>query len=69
MDLLIRFAVERQYRRIILWTVSLLAEARRLYEKNDFTLVEEHNSDIWGMRLVEQKFEKGLAGVQMFAVK
>jgi GNAT superfamily N-acetyltransferase len=55
-NLLIDFALEKNYRRIILWTVSLLEEARRLYEKNGFALVEEHESEIWGKLLTEQKF-------------
>ncbi|MCX6225674.1 MAG: GNAT family N-acetyltransferase [Bacteroidia bacterium] len=59
-NLLIRFAVENNYQRIILWTVSLLEEARRLYEKNGFTLEEEHETKIWGRDLVEQKFTKRL---------
>jgi GNAT superfamily N-acetyltransferase len=57
-DRLIIFAVERKYQRIILWTVSLLAEARRLYEKNGFVLEKEHETEIWGMRLTEQKYVK-----------
>lgn len=59
-DLLISFAEERHYCRIILWTVSLLLEARHLYEKNGFILEEEHESLIWGKELVEQKFTKVL---------
>jgi GNAT superfamily N-acetyltransferase len=55
-NLLISFAAERYYRKIILWTVSLLEEARRLYEKNGFTLEEEHETEIWGRVLIEQKF-------------
>jgi GNAT superfamily N-acetyltransferase len=58
--LLIGFAVEKKYQKIILWTVSLLEEARRLYEKNGFVLSEEHSTLIWGRALVEQKFLKRL---------
>ena len=57
---LIKFAEEMNYQRIILWTVSLLGEARRLYEKNGFVLEEEHETKIWGSELVEQKFAKRL---------
>jgi len=57
---LIKFAEEMNYQRIILWTVSLLGEARRLYEKNGFVLEEEHDTKIWGSELVEQKFAKRL---------
>jgi len=59
-NLLIGFAVEKNYQRIILWTVSLLDEARRVYERNGFVLEEEHKTKIWGSELVEQKFTKRL---------
>lgn len=57
-SLLIDFAIENNYQRIILWTVSLLEEARRLYERNGFVLVEEHETHLWGKTLVEQKYAK-----------
>ena len=59
-SLLIGFATERNYRKIILWTVSLLEEARRLYERNGFALEEEHETEIWGRLLIEQKFGRRL---------
>ena len=59
-DRLIIFAREQNYQRIILWTVSLLTEARRVYERNGFKLVVEHPTSIWGKVLVEQKFVKEL---------
>jgi GNAT superfamily N-acetyltransferase len=55
-SLLIQFAREKNYGSIILWTVSLLEDARRLYEKNGFVLEELHLSNIWGMELMEQKY-------------
>jgi RimJ/RimL family protein N-acetyltransferase len=58
--LLIDFATENGYKRIILWTVSLLEDARRVYERNGFALEEELVSNIWGKELVEQKFVKRL---------
>ena len=61
MNFLITFAVEKQYQRIILWTVSLLDEARRVYERNGFQLEEEIASRIWGQDLVEQKFVKQIS--------
>ena len=61
MNFLITFAVEKQYQRIILWTVSLLDDARRVYERNGFVLEEEIASRIWGQDLVEQKFVKYLS--------
>lgn len=58
MNLLTAFAVEKQYKRIILWTVSLLDEARGVYERNGYVLEEEHESRIWGRELIEQKYVK-----------
>jgi len=55
-SLLLQFAREKNYSSIILWTVSLLEEARRLYEKNGFVLEEQHQSNIWGRELMEQKY-------------
>jgi GNAT superfamily N-acetyltransferase len=59
-NLLISFAIEKKYQRIILWTVSLLGEARRMYEKNGFELVEEQAGFLWGRDIVEQKFSRTL---------
>jgi len=55
-SLLIGFAREQGYQQIILWTVSLLEEARRMYEKHGFRLDEEVTHIVWGMELTEQKF-------------
>jgi GNAT superfamily N-acetyltransferase len=59
-NLLVSFAVERRYSRIILWTVSFLDDARRLYEKNGFVRVEEHKSALWGREVVEEKYLRRL---------
>jgi GNAT superfamily N-acetyltransferase len=59
-DLLIGFAKEMKYQKIILWTVSLLEVARSLYEKNGFVLEMQHETKIWGRELVEQRFVKSL---------
>jgi GNAT superfamily N-acetyltransferase len=60
MQLLLDFARDKGYKRIILWTVSQLTDARRLYERNGFKLKEEHESNVWGLVLVEQMFGKTL---------
>jgi len=64
-NLLIGFAVEKNYQRIILWTVSLLEEARRVYERNGFVLEQEHRVNMWGRELVEQKYAKRLEVIRL----
>ncbi len=42
---------------VLLWTVSALHDARRLYERAGFTLVEEVPGHMWGTDIVEQRFD------------
>lgn len=53
-DECVRFAHRAGYRAMELWTVSLLAPARRIYERAGFTLVEEDTADRFGHRLTGQ---------------
>ena len=57
---LLSFAAETGYQRIILWTASRLYEAIALYRKFGFTLEEEREHFVWGNRVVEQLWSKGL---------
>jgi len=54
-----RFCGEKNFQRVHLSTFDGLDSARHLYEKWGFRLVEEHESDTWGVRVMEQAFEWG----------
>jgi DNA-binding MarR family transcriptional regulator/N-acetylglutamate synthase-like GNAT family acetyltransferase len=56
----IRFARQKGYRKIVLWTNSVLDAARRIYEGFGFRLVEQGKHFSFGKRLVEQTWELGL---------
>ncbi|MGB3440206.1 MAG: helix-turn-helix domain-containing GNAT family N-acetyltransferase [Actinophytocola sp.] len=50
----VRFARTVGYREMELWTVSLLAPARRIYQRAGFTLVEEDTRHRFGQELTGQ---------------
>ncbi len=52
----VNFCVAKRYSRVYLWTFEGLHAARRLYEKQGFSLVEEFEGDQWGVTVNEQKF-------------
>ena len=53
----IRFARRSGYQKLILWTNDVLVEARKIYEKNGFKLVEEEPHHSFGHDLVGQNWE------------
>jgi len=53
----IRFARQRGYRKIALWTNSGLTAARKIYEQAGFRLVEESRHHSFGKDLVGQNWE------------
>ncbi|MCK6461306.1 MAG: GNAT family N-acetyltransferase [Planctomycetes bacterium] len=60
LDEAIAFSRERSYRTIVLWTVSALAAAARLYVAKGFARTERKPGRLWGADVVEEKYERRL---------
>lgn len=57
LDAAVAFARESGYASIILWTVSALTAAAHLYQAAGFRKVEEKPGRMWGVDVVEEKYE------------
>ena len=56
----LRFARSAGYRKVVLWTQSMLEAAHRIYDKAGFRLVKEEAHHSFGHDLVGQEWELGL---------
>jgi len=56
-DECIRFAREAGYRKLVLWTNSVLLVARRIYARAGFRMVQEEENDHWGLPLIAETWE------------
>lgn len=56
----IRFAREKRYRKLVLWTNAVLVAARRIYEIAGFSLVDQQSGDAFGHPQVFQTWELSL---------
>jgi GNAT superfamily N-acetyltransferase len=59
-DECLRFAKRAGYRRIVLLTYDVLADARRIYQRAGFQLATEEKTHAYGHDLVEQVWSREL---------
>ena len=61
MNKFFEYCKEKEYKKVLLWTVNKLRAARALYEYFGFTLTEEKPEiTLWGQSLTEQRWDLSL---------
>ena len=66
---LLAFARGAGYRKVTLWTQSILSSARRLYERHGFELVATEPHESFGAKLTGETWELPLAAAKSSAVR
>jgi len=56
----LRFARDARYRKVTLWTQSVLTAARRIYERAGFKLIHRETHDTFGKKLIGETWELDL---------
>ncbi len=56
-DECVRFAREAGYKKITLWTHSILTAARHIYEQAGFTLTRSEKRKSWGKHVVGEHWD------------
>jgi hypothetical protein len=64
----VRFARTAGYRKVVLWTQSILTAAHRIYERAGFRLVKEEPHHSFGKDLVGQEWELSLDSPPIAAI-
>jgi DNA-binding MarR family transcriptional regulator/GNAT superfamily N-acetyltransferase len=59
-DACVEFARDAGYREMVLWTNSILADARRIYQRAGFELVDEAPNPAFGQKLTAQNWRLAL---------
>lgn len=62
LDGALAFCRERSFPSVHLWTFAGLDDARRMYERRGFRLVEERRAATWGKEALDQRFVLDLRG-------
>jgi GNAT superfamily N-acetyltransferase len=56
----LRFARQAGYRKITLWTNSILVAARKIYQKAGFEMIESEPHHSFGHDLISETWERAL---------